>query len=190
MFAAAAALGRMQEIPPDVGLLFWGLLRRFGSDFGSIDKDGESLDELLAATFGRTCGDPSPHAVTLVGMLAATFGRTHVSYLAAIAGVEVALRCRDYVPSNLKKKLVDWAALHASAAITHDPKARVCGVRLLGLLGGEEHIGALQQVMNLHPDDSEVAAVVAEALELLGPPGKRMRTEDNDGAAVKTSDKD
>jgi hypothetical protein len=160
--AAIKALGEMQEMPPDVSARLLHLVQKFS--MWDLHQNWEPDAAMqMAVVFGSKCGDPDPYAATLLKMLKAG-GVT--SILAAVAGTEIAARYRDATPGDVRNELLRWA-MHASDSWTNFFMARrICVCRLYGFLGGAEHTGLLQNILNntsLH--EHRVAA--EEALDLI-----------------------
>ena len=141
--AASKALGKMGELAPALCERLVHLLRSF-----QVDEVGKPL----ASIFGQVCGDPSPYVTEMVEMLAES-GCFYYS-CAAVAGVEIAARCGDSLPSTLRTALVEWATGETSSARRDSNLCMVslldmtCACQLLGLLGDDAHEESLQAIIN------------------------------------------
>merc|ERR1712232_208138 len=125
--------------------------------------EAEAILAPLAITFGRRCGDPSPHAATLVEFLRRKDFR---GYFAALAGAEIAVRIGDSMTACLHEALLRWANAVVTDfevwALPQDFFA--CACRLFGSLADDECTDLLKSVVNRSQLPKQKIAA-AEALE-------------------------
>lgn len=167
MITVNKELNKMQELCPNDAARLWEFLdRNYSSDvFQYCLADCDELAMTLAATFGRKCGDPSPHVATLVGWL--EYRDCIRSPLAAIAGIQIAERLDDAMPGSLREALTRWASSVAGAFGNTTFHELDCACRLLGLFGDDACMNSLQVVIN-HACPHEHKAAAAQAVELIG----------------------